>query len=138
MTSAELGLPHPNEEQLSKVPLFAALTAGQLSQLAQLMEVEYFPAGRTIIREGADGYSFHVLIDGAADVRHGELVLRRLRPNDYFGEIALVERTRRTASVVAVEPSVVWSMFGTTFRILAAEHPDIAATLELAAHTRRD
>ena len=138
MTSVEHGLPHPNADQLSRVPLFASLTAEQLARLAHLLEVEHFPAGRTILREGADGYSFHVLIEGTAEVRHGETVVRTLGASDYFGEVAIVDRTRRTATVVAVQPCIVWSMFGTTFRTLAAEHTDIATALEHVAHTRRD
>jgi CRP-like cAMP-binding protein len=71
-------------------------------------------------------------------VRHGETVVRTLGPRDFFGEVAMIENTRRTASVVAAEPCVVWSMFGTTFRVLEAEHPDIAKVLSDAATTRRD
>jgi CRP-like cAMP-binding protein len=138
MTALHISPPRPNPEQLGAVHLFASLTTAQLSTLSRLIDIESVPSGRTIVREGADGYAFHVLAEGAAQVRHGDTTVRTLGPNDYFGEVALIDNSRRTASVIATEPCVVWSMFGTTFRELAAEHPEIAAVLEQVAHNRRD
>ena len=138
MTSTDLGVPHPDPEQLAAVSLFASLTTDQLSELAASMDVEHVPAGKPMVREGVDGYSFHVLIEGTAEVRHGDVTVRTLGTNDYFGELAIVQTTRRTATVVAVGPCVVASMFGTTFRKLAREHPEIAASLEHTARTRHD
>jgi CRP/FNR family transcriptional regulator, cyclic AMP receptor protein len=66
------------------------------------------------------------------------MAMRTLGPRDYFGEVAMIENTRRSASVAAVEPCVSWSMFGTTFRVLQAEHPEIAKALQQAASTCRD
>ena len=138
MTSSEPGVPHPDPAQLASVALFASLTPEQLLELATLMDVDYFPAGKAMVREGVDGYSFHILLDGTAEVRHGDVTVRTLGVNDYFGELAIVQSTRRTATVVAVSPCVLASMFGTTFRKLASEHPDIAAALEDVARARRD
>lgn len=138
MNSSDSGRPHPTPEQLASVPLLASLSPQQLKDLAELVEVDEVSAGRTIVSEGASGYAFYVLAEGAAEVRHGDTVVRTLSPPDYFGEVAMIESGRRSASVVAVEPSVIWSMFGTTFRILQAEHPDIAKVLEDAADARRD
>ena len=138
MSSSDLGATHPDPAQLASVALFASLTSEQLSALAKLMDVEHVPAGKAMVREGPDGYSFHVLMEGTAEVRHSDATVRTLWSNDYFGELAIVQTTRRTATVVAVEPCVVASMFGTTFRTLTHEHPDIAAALEETARTRRD
>jgi CRP-like cAMP-binding protein len=129
---------HPTPEQLASVPLLESLSRQQLSDLAELIEISEVSAGRSIVREGASGYSFYVLAEGTAQVRHGDTVVRTLGPRDYFGEVAMIENTRRSASVVAVEPCVIWSMFGTTFRVLEAEHPQIAQALQHAASTRRD
>ena len=138
MSSSEPGLPHPTPEQLASLPLFASLNRQQLIDLARLIEVEEFSAGRSIVREGVAGYAFYLLIDGTAEVRHGDTVVRTLGPQDHFGEVAMMENSRRTASVVAVEPCVIWSMFGTTFRVLEADHPEIAKVLQEAADSRRD
>jgi CRP-like cAMP-binding protein len=138
MTSSESGLPHPSPEELASLPLLASLSPQQLTSAARLIEVEEVSAGQTIVREGTHGYAFYFLIEGTAEVRHGDAVVRTLGPPDFFGEIAMIDNTRRTASVVAVERCVVWSMFGTTFRVLEAEHPEIAKVLQDAANTRRD
>ena len=138
MTSSDPGRPHPTPEQLASVPLLASLNRQQLIDLAELIDVVDMSAGRTIVSEGATGYAFYVLADGTAEVRHGDTVVRTLGPGDHFGEVAMIEDGRRSASVVAVGPCVVWSMFGTTFRVLEAEHPEIAKTLQEAISTRRD
>ena len=137
MSSSESGLPHPTPEQLASLPLFASLNRQQLADLARLIDVEEVSAGRAIVREGVAGYAFYFLIDGAAEVCHGDTVVRTLGPRDFFGEVAMMENTRRTASVVAVEPCVIWSMFGTTFRVLETDHPEIARVLQHAADSRR-
>jgi CRP-like cAMP-binding protein len=129
---------HPTPEQLASVPLFKSLSPQQLSDLAELIEVSEISSGRVMVSEGASGYSFYVLAEGTAEVRHGDTTVRTLGPQDYFGEAAIIEKARRSASVVAVEPCVVWSMFGTTFRVLETEHPDIAKVLLDATNTRRD
>jgi CRP-like cAMP-binding protein len=138
MTPSEFGLPHPSPEELASVPLLASLSGEQLAALAPLLDVEDVSAGRAIVREGAHGYAFYLLIEGTAEVRHGDTVVRTLGPQDFFGEVAMIDNIRRTASVVALEPCVIWSMFGTTFRVLEAEDPDIAKVLQNAADTRRD
>jgi CRP-like cAMP-binding protein len=120
------------------VPLLAALSPEQLAVLAPLMEIEDISAGRVVVREGVHGYASYFLVEGTAEVRHGNTAVRTLRPGDFFGEVAIIENVRRTASVIAVEPCVVWSMFGTTFRVLETDLPDIAKVLHDAANTRRD
>ena len=138
MTSSESGVRHPSPEELAALPLLSSLSSEQLDALSQLIEVGDVSAGRVIVREGQHGYAFYILIEGSAEVRHGDSVVRTLGPRDFFGEVAMIDKTRRTASVVAVEPSVVWSMFGTTFRVLEADHPEIAKVLSDAAATHRD
>jgi CRP/FNR family cyclic AMP-dependent transcriptional regulator len=98
MTSSEFGLPHPSPEELASVPLLASLSREQLVALAPLLDVEDVSAGRAIVREGAHGYAFYVLIEGTAEVRHGDTVVRTLGPQDFFGEVAMIDNVRRTAS----------------------------------------
>lgn len=138
MTSSDYGLPHPSTDQLSAMPLLASLSSEQLADLAELIELHQVSAGEAIVREGGDGYAFYFLFEGTAEVRHGDTVVSTLGPQDFFGEIAMIENVRRTASVVAVEPCVVGSMFGTVFRVLEASSPAIAQVLHDAAVTRHD
>lgn len=130
MTTA---LAHPAAAELAAVPLFAGLTAVQCATLAHRMDVEPFRSGDVIVLEGMYGYAFYVLRSGEVEVRHDATVLRRLRRHDFFGELAILGDGHRQATVVATEPGVMWRMAGTTFRVLVAEHPEIACILAAAA-----
>ena len=80
--------------------------------------------------EGASGYSFYVLRDGAATVSIDGSEVRTLAPGDFFGELALLGDGRRTATVTTAAPSRVLVLFGTEFRQLQQEYPEIAARIE--------
>jgi CRP-like cAMP-binding protein len=138
MTSSDFGRPHPTAEQLMCVPLLASLSSQQLADLAEFIDVVEVPSGQVIVGEGTAGYAVYILIEGTVQVRHGETVVRTLSPPDFFGEVVMIDNARRTATVVAAEPCVLWSMFGTTYRVLEAEHPEVAKVLQHAADTRRD
>ena len=128
---------HPTPDQLARIPLLADLTPGELATLAQRFEVEGVEAGHAIVSEGRAGYAFYVLADGAAEVSVDGEVVRTIGPGDHFGEIAILDDSgRRTATVVAITPVLVYSLFGTSFRVLQAEHPDVAEALEQAMRER--
>jgi cAMP-dependent protein kinase regulator len=127
---------HPAPEDLSRVPLFAGLSPGQLERLARHVECEHVRPGQVLVREGSTGYAFYVLRDGEAEVRHDASVVSTLRRHDFFGEVALLGDGQRQASVVATEPGTLWCLYGTTFRVLEAEHPEIAEAVASAAASR--
>ena len=104
--------------------------------LAGHLEIEAFDAGRRLVAEGRVGYSFYVIDSGRVEVSHDGAPVREMGPGDYFGEIAILGEGRRTATVTAVEPVVAWSLFGTHFRTLQAERPDVADALEAAMRER--
>lgn len=120
---------HPEAAELARVPLLATLTGTELEELSRHLEVEPFRPGEVLVREGAYGFAFYVLRDGEVEVRHDATVVTRLGRHDFFGERALLGDGHRVATVVGVEPGTVWCMFGTTFRVLEAEHPEIAAVI---------
>jgi CRP/FNR family transcriptional regulator, cyclic AMP receptor protein len=80
--------------------------------------------------EGASGYSFFVLRSGAATVTVDGDELRALGAGDFFGELALLGDGRRTATVTTTSPAQVLVLFGTEFRRLQQEHPEVAAQIE--------
>lgn len=127
---------HPSAEDLSRSPLLSGLTDEAREVLAERLEIEEFDAGRRLVTEGRVGYSFYLIDEGTVSVEHDGRSVRRLGPGDYFGEIAILGEGRRTATVTAVEPVVAWTMFGTHFRSLQAERPDVAAALEEAMGER--
>ena len=123
-------------DDLTRVPLFPALTAEDRDAVAGTSTVETFPAGSTLVHEGRAGYAFYVVAEGQVEVaKQGETV-RRLGPGDFFGEIAIIGEGRRSATVTATTPAVVWTMFGTEFRVLQQARPDVAAALLRAMEHR--
>ena len=117
-------------EDLARVPLFAGLSDDQRGILAEWFEVSDASAGAALVSEGAAGYSFYVLLDGAAKVTVGDETVATYGPGDFFGEMAILGGGRRNATVTVTEPSRLLSMFGTEFRMLQEVQPDIAAQLE--------
>lgn len=126
----------PSPEQLASVPLLAGLPDDYLRELAGYFEVEEHGSGHAIVREGSSGYAFYVIASGAVAVTREGQELRRLEAGDFFGEISIIGDGRRTATVTATEPTVVWELFGTSFRVLQANHPGLATALEAAMQQR--
>jgi CRP-like cAMP-binding protein len=120
----------PTADDLLRCSLFAGLSPAERTVLAERIEVEEFEQGDRIVTEGRAGYAFHVIDAGTATVTQEGRRLRDLGPGDFFGEIAIIGRGRRTATVTADGPMVVWSLFGTQFRSLQQESPSVAASLE--------
>ena len=111
---------------LKQVPLFSDLDNRELGQIAESMKRRQFSAGQEIAREGESGVGFFVIEDGNAKVTvHGE-ERRRLGPGDYFGEIALIAQSARTASVIAESDLVAYGMTFWDFRPLVEGNASIA------------
>lgn len=124
-------------DDLTGVPLFAGLSDEQRSILAEWFEVSDASNGTVLVTEGASGYSFYVLLDGAAEVTVDGEAVATYGPGDYFGEMAILGGGRRNATVTATASSRLLSMFGTEFRMLQDVQPEIAAELEETMRQRR-
>ena len=127
---------HPSAADLSRVPLLADLPVDYREELSNRFEIEEHSDGHAIVREGGPGYAFYVIASGAATVTQEGRELRRLEAGDYFGEISIIGEGRRTATVTAVGPVVVWVLFGTAFRVLQSSRPEVATALESAMQQR--
>jgi CRP/FNR family transcriptional regulator, cyclic AMP receptor protein len=113
-------------ELLKRVPLFADLEDGELQEIAGSMKQRTFAPGQEIAVEGERGVGFFVIEDGQARVTvHGDEV-RRLGPGDYFGEVALIAQTPRTATVTAESELKTYGMTFWDFRPLVEDTPSIA------------
>jgi CRP-like cAMP-binding protein len=81
--------------------MFAACTKAELEKITRLASPVDVKAGEVLTREGRSGGEFMVIVEGEATVSRGGAELRRLGPGDWLGEIALLDRGPRTATVVA-------------------------------------
>lgn len=88
------------EEALRRAPLFAGLSARQLRRLARVSGISDRREGTTVVKEGAAGSVFYVILDGKAKVTRRGRAIARLKAGDFFGEMALLDGEPRTASVV--------------------------------------
>ena len=95
------------ESLLASLWLFRGASTKELRELAAMSTVMDLPAGRVIIRQNAHGREFFVLADGAADVSVDGEVVATLGPGDFAGELALLDREPRSASVTLTRPSTV-------------------------------
>jgi protein phosphatase len=86
---------------LTKVPLFSACSKKDLAVVAKHSEHLTIKAGTEMTTEGRVGYEFYVIIDGKAAVSRGGKQVNMLGPGDSFGELSLLDRAPRNATVTA-------------------------------------
>uniref|UniRef100_A0A1A9W6T0 cGMP-dependent protein kinase n=1 Tax=Glossina brevipalpis TaxID=37001 RepID=A0A1A9W6T0_9MUSC len=97
---------------LKSVPLLKNLSEELLSKIADVLEVEFYPSGTYIIRQGASGDTFFLISQGMVKVTQKlsgsveEKEIRILKSGDYFGEQALINEDKRTANIIALDPGV--------------------------------
>jgi CRP/FNR family transcriptional regulator, cyclic AMP receptor protein len=113
------------DERLAEVPLFKGLSKKQLRQISSLaMRIDGEP-GKVLTKEGEIGYEFIVVLEGEVEVREGDKVIAKRGPGDYFGEIALLDKRPRTATVVATTPVVIEVIPRREFVTLLKDVPEI-------------
>ena len=113
-------------DDLQRVPLFSGLNRRQLRRVASgFTERDYAP-GRAVVREGhMDGIGLFIVAEGTAAVDVGGKRVGTLGPGDHFGELAVINRSERSATVVAETPLRCLMITFWDFRKLATAHPDV-------------
>lgn len=124
-------------ERLRQLPLFADLPHKQLERVATWADEIDLPAGKQLIEQGAFAHEFFLITEGTAEVLHDGQHLGELGPGDFFGEIALLEGDRRTASVVTTTPVRVVVMFAREFDAMDRELPEVAERIRQEMVKRR-
>jgi len=113
-------------QTLKKVPLFAGLDDKELEEIASSMRERRFKAGDTVTQEGAGSVGFFVVEEGQADVAVSGEAKGSVGPGDYFGEIALINESPRTATLTARTDMVCYGMTPWDFRPLVESNSTIA------------
>jgi len=111
---------------LKKVPLFAGLDDRELGQIAESLHERRFAAGDTVTKQGAGGAGFFVVDEGKASVTVDGEARRTIGPGDYFGEIALLTGSERTATIVADTDMLCYGLTPWDFRPLVESNSAIA------------
>jgi signal-transduction protein with cAMP-binding, CBS, and nucleotidyltransferase domain len=122
---------NPDSAALKTVPLFSGLTDAQLQRLASWLEVDEYDAKRPPARHHQSGYMFYIVAEGSAHCDVEGQTFGTLKPGDVFGEMAFFEPDGRRVADIVPDPWIrVFSMFGTRFREMQKELPEVAARLE--------
>jgi CRP-like cAMP-binding protein len=123
-------------KSLERVPLYAGLSHREREKVARWSDAIDLPAGRHLLEEGRLPHEFFVILEGGVDVIHDGQHLATLGPGDFFGEIALIEHGRRTASVVTSEPTTLAVMSPPSFDAMRREMPRVAERIDSAIRER--
>jgi CRP/FNR family transcriptional regulator, cyclic AMP receptor protein len=112
-------------ESLKRAPLFADLSRKELAQLARLTDDAEVPVGRVLCKEGELGREFFVLVEGQVDVTRDGKRVATAGAGDFVGEISLLERTSRTATVTAKTPVRMFVLTPKDFRRVLDANPSV-------------
>jgi CRP-like cAMP-binding protein len=123
-------------DALGRCPFFAGLSRGELLELAKVTEDLEVEEGKVLTREGKSGSEFFVIIEGEVSVTKNGEEIRSLGPGDFFGEIALLEDTPRTATVIASTPLRFFVLTRQAFRSLLARQPELEGKVTAALEER--
>lgn len=125
-------------EVLAGVPLFSGLSTRHVRNLAKLAKIQRLLAYTKIVREGDRADSFYLLLEGSAVVRPPGKRPVKLGVGDFFGELALLDNSPRSATVEALEDVLVARIGRTDFVRMLEHEPKVALLLmrTLAARLR--
>jgi CRP-like cAMP-binding protein len=123
-------------DALAACPFFEGLSRSDLLALAKITEDLEVVAGKTLTREGQSGSEFFVIVDGEVSVTKEGQEIRTLGAGDFFGEIALLEDTPRTATVTAKTPLRFFVLTRQAFRSLLAHQPELEEKVLAALEER--
>jgi CRP-like cAMP-binding protein len=91
----------PKIQHLSQVRLFTSLNKKELGLIARAADVVTVKPGTEIVTQDTPGHEFYLVMSGQAAVRRNGRKIATLGPGDYFGELALLDRGPRSATVTA-------------------------------------
>lgn len=119
---------------LENIPLFSGLSDAELATLEQHTTTRIYPRNTIVINEGDEGSALYVLISGQVKVylsneEGKEIIVNTLGPGEYFGELALLDNTPRSASVMTTCKSRLAMVSKADFKHVLSCHPSIALNL---------
>jgi CRP/FNR family transcriptional regulator, cyclic AMP receptor protein len=137
-------LPSDEAESLSRIPLFKRLTSQELEQLAEEVNQVRFDADETIFNEQDKGDALYVVESGSVriwvldeDVK--PVTLAELKPGEFFGELAVLDRGPRSTNATAIDETTLHRLSSDAFQKFLMEHPDVAIDIicEIGARMRQ-
>jgi CRP-like cAMP-binding protein len=126
---------------LGRVPVFSMLSPEELARVAQVAVPRRFAAGEVVFKEGDEGSTCYIVRSGRARAirEHPDgrsITLAHFAPGDIFGEMAMLDGERRSATVEATEGTEAIAILSADMHRLLREHPDISVKLIAALGQR--
>ena len=123
--------------RLKVVPLFASLSDDDLQAITTLAGETSVAEGQDLVRQGDFSYEFFAIEEGTADVLRGDEKVGELNPGDYFGEIGLLERELRSATVRATSPMRLITLTSWDMKRLEKRIPDAVQEIRRVIDERK-
>jgi CRP/FNR family transcriptional regulator, cyclic AMP receptor protein len=123
--------------RLKSIPLFAEVGDEELSQIAPFANEVSVEEGRVLVREGDFSYELMAIEEGSAEVTRGGEHVADLGPGDFFGEMGLLERTLRNATVTATSPIRLITLTGWDLKRVERAAPEAIERVRSALEERR-
>ena len=123
-------------ERLKSIPLFQSVSDEELSEIAPFAEETQVEEGKELVREGDFSYQFMAIEQGEAEVTRGEHVAD-LGPGDFFGEMGLLERELRNATVVAKSDMQLITLTGWDMKRMEKSMPRAVERVRAVLESRR-
>jgi voltage-gated potassium channel len=122
---------------VARIPLLSGLSAAQIADVMKILRAQKADKGTIIARRGEPAHSMYLIVDGEVEIklRHKHV---HLGAGDFFGEVAALRQSRRSATVVALRTTHLLALDASDLRSLMDREPQIAARIREAARTRLD
>lgn len=120
---------------VARIPLFSQLNATQIADVMKILRAQKVEKGAVIVRRGEPAHSMYLIVDGEVEIRlrHRHV---RLCAGDFFGEIAALRQSRRSATVQALTPTRLLALDASDLHSLMDREPQIASRIWEAAQAR--
>ncbi len=125
-------------DQVSRVPIFASLGIVTLSEIVGKLRTRYYPARVMVLRRGDPGDSMFFISNGEVEVRLPTGGTVRLNDGAFFGEMSLLNRQPRAASIATTKPTTLLVLYASDFYEIASHIPALAEAVENEAKRRRE
>ena len=125
-------------ERLKAIGIFAGLDDAGREAVSKLAAEVSVPEGKELVREGDYSYDLIAIEEGTAKVHHGDETIAELGPGDVVGEMGVLERAQRNASVTATSPMLLVTLTGWDVRKLRKQAPDAVERLQQLVAARSD
>ncbi|HVX77978.1 MAG TPA: cyclic nucleotide-gated ion channel [Bradyrhizobium sp.] len=120
---------------LARIPLFSELSAAQIGEIMKMLRAQKVDRGEVIARRGEPAHAMYLIADGEVEIRlrHQKF---RLGTGHFFGEIAALRQTRRSATITATQPTRLLALDATDLQSLMDREPQLADRIRQAAQAK--